>query len=358
MITGARVSSAFETPEGADYLTLPSIGKSASGSYEARHLPVGFEELIALRSRTIHAALDVFDPDLLIVDKVPRGTRGELDAALRMLRRRGKARVVLGLRDVLDEPAAASRDWVRDQGDTAVDDYYDEVWVYGDPAVFPFSGPCGLPVAVEPKARFTGYLAPPPSEASGGQGPWLDLAPYALCQVGGGEDGAQLAEAFALAPRPPGCGGVVLAGPRLGAEDRSRLHALADRDAGLAVIDFSNNPQPIVAGAQSVVSMGGYNSVCELMALGRRSLIVPRIHPRCEQLIRAERLQELGMVDCLHPDSLTPEAIGGWLRASQAAPQRALPRVDLEGLRRIPRFAARLLKNVIEPREKPCASAT
>jgi len=89
--------------------------------------------------------------------------------------------------------------------------------------------------------------------------------------------------------------------------------------------------------------MGGYNSVCELMALGARSLIVPRVHPRREQLIRAERFQELGLVDCLHPDSLTPEKLGGWLRSTPPGPRRSRRQIDLGGLGRIPHYATQLL---------------
>ena len=47
-------------------------------------------------------------PTSCIVDKEPIGLRGELIPALDILRRRG-ARIVLGLRDVLDEPAQAAR---------------------------------------------------------------------------------------------------------------------------------------------------------------------------------------------------------------------------------------------------------
>ena len=51
--------------------------------------------------------------------------------------------------------------------------------------------------------------------------------------------------------------------------------------------------------------MGGYNTSCEILACGRRALIVPRIIPRREQLIRAQRLSELGAVDVLHPQALS-----------------------------------------------------
>ena len=66
---------------------------------------------------------------MLIVDNVPRGAVRELDPTLEYLHARGHARFVLGLRDVLDDPAAVHRDWHRAENEDAIRDYYDAVWV-------------------------------------------------------------------------------------------------------------------------------------------------------------------------------------------------------------------------------------
>lgn len=54
--------------------------------------------------------------------------------------------------------------------------------------------------------------------------------------------------------------------------------------------------------------MGGYNTVSELLSLRRPALIVPRVVPRQEQLIRAQALSRRGLVRMLHPGELTPLA--------------------------------------------------
>src|SRR5262249_57656689 len=96
--------------------------------------------------------------DVLIVDKVPRGALRELDAALDCLRARGRTRCVLGLREVLDEPAAVDGEW-RDTGsEEAVRTHYDAVWVYGDPAVYDPVREYGFSLAVAAKVHYTGYL--------------------------------------------------------------------------------------------------------------------------------------------------------------------------------------------------------
>src|SRR5262249_37899123 len=136
LIAGAREVSSFDLPPGVDCLSLPALCKDGAGQYRARHLDLPLDDLIALRGRPIAAAREAFAPDVFIVDKVPRGAVNELDPALRSVRTNGRVRCVLGLRDVLDEPAAVRREWREAGGDDTVAACYDAVWVYGDPAVY------------------------------------------------------------------------------------------------------------------------------------------------------------------------------------------------------------------------------
>src|SRR5437667_405055 len=115
MIAGAREASLLTTTAGVDCVALPSLWKDRGGQYHPRHLAVSLAELLALRARTAGAALEAFAPDVLIVDTVPRGALRELDPVLDSLRARGRTRLVLGLRDVLDEPATLQGEWARAQ---------------------------------------------------------------------------------------------------------------------------------------------------------------------------------------------------------------------------------------------------
>jgi predicted glycosyltransferase len=61
-------------------------------------------------------------------------------------------------------------------------------------------------------------------------------------------------------------------------------------------------------------------------------VIVPRVTPRSDPLVRAERMSALGLLDLGHPEELRPESLGDWLlRATDArrlrpeAPQRYTP---------------------------------
>jgi predicted glycosyltransferase len=65
--------------------------------------------------------------------------------------------------------------------------------------------------------------------------------------------------------------------------------------------------------------MGG-SAVVEIVSLGKRPIIVPRVKPWQEQLIRAERLTELGLATWLNPDELTPSSLAQAVKTELAEP--------------------------------------
>ena len=90
-------------------------------------------------------------------------------------------------------------------------------------------------------------------------------------------------------------------------------------------------------------SMGGYNTICSVLSFDKQALIVPRVHPRQEQLIRAQRLAEVGLIDLLHPQQLTASAISHWLQSYDSRPTPARGQIDLNGLDRVSDFFGDLL---------------
>jgi predicted glycosyltransferase len=355
LITGAREVCAFEFPHGVDCITLPSLLKADNGEYRARRWEMTLNELVGLRSKAVAAALKTFAPDLLIVDKVPRGAVGELEESLRLLRADGLTRCVLGIRDVLDDPATVRREWAEADNEEAIGSYYDAVWVYGDRRVYDPVKEYQFSAQVASRVTFTGYLAKPePADLAQLEDhelfPFSEVAPsrLVLCLVGGGQDGSPLAEAFSEVDFPPDMTGVVMTGPFMPSEVRLRLCRRAKENPRLKVLPFVTDSDLLLRQADRVVAMGGYNTVCEVLSCRKPALIVPRVQPRREQLIRAERLQELGLLELLHPDDLSPRALTDWLVGNPLFPglqQSPLhDRIDLNGLANLPR----LLEEVLE----------
>ncbi len=339
MIAEAREASAFTLPPGADLLVLPALRKDGNEECKPRYLELPVKEVSELRRNTILAALIAFKPDVMIVDHLPRGALQELDPSLEYLRNQGKTYCILGLRDVLDEPAITERKWRHAHNEEAIRSYYDAVWVYGDPRVYDLINQYRFSPDIRKKMQYLGYLDQrirlkfTRDEADHFLSV-LDLPPgrLALCLVGGGQDGERLAETFARADLPADMNGVILSGPFMPSETRERIRHLARQKARRRLLDFVPEPTRLLQHADRVVGMGGYNTTCEVLSFEKPALIIPRVKPGREQWIRAERLHELGLIDILHPNWVNLDSLSRWLSLDIPPPSRIRERIDLEGL--------------------------
>ena len=354
LIAGVREAGAFVMPRGGDCLTLPAYRKERNGEYSPRSLPMETTALAGLRSQVIGAALNSFVPDLFIVDNVPRGALQELTPVLERLREQAKTRCVLGLRDILDAPERVLKQWQLLDNDAAIRDYYDAIWIYGDRSVYDAIEEYAFSPDLAAKSTFTGYLDPSARLIPGDIGDGFfaqlpkDLAEkgFTLCMVGGGQDGLAVTQAFARADLPDEEYGVIVTGPFLPEAQKHRLLSSVRGNPRIRVLEFVPEPMPFMRQAKRVIAMGGYNTVQEILFLGKRALLVPRDRPRLEQTIRAERLSARGMLNFINVQQCNPQTLSAWLHHEGPAPMPAQNQpLDRNGLTRLPTLAATLIAN-------------
>ena len=356
VITGLAPGQDYRLPDGFDWLVLPGVKKSG-GTYLPQRLRITREDLSLIRGALLSGVLSTFAPDLLIIDRHAYGVHQELREPLTHLRRaHPAARVVLGLREVLDTPATVQREW-DELGDTdTLRRLIDEVWVYGDAAVHDLSATGEAPTALEERMRYTGYLAHgrdiaeprDGSEASTAlAGNALDPEPFILTTAGGGSDGITLLRAAAKARVPDGYRHVVVTGPQL---DAALFHQVAQAAGPRTVVRRSwPGMSRHIQQAAAVISMAGYNTVSEILASETPALLVPRETPRLEQFIRATALKEAGAVDLLRVMDLSAAALENrlteLLRDQDTArnPLMGRRRLRLDGLATVPVLAAELI---------------
>src|SRR3954454_8861601 len=251
LISGPREAALFRLPEGTDTLALPAPSTDFNGDRRGPAIGLGVAGTVRMRARALRNALAAYEPDVLIVDRLPLGVYDELTESLGLLRDMG-TRLVLGLRDVLNDPAYVRAEWDRAGALGVLRRSYDAIWVYGDPRVFDPAVEYDLPADLRRMVRYTGYLdrhttGRPTGEDLARRRRQLELPQgrIALCILGGGEDGDRLAAAFARAELPADTTGVVVAGPFMAGEERDALHALADdRDdlPGLRLVPHRGAP--------------------------------------------------------------------------------------------------------------------
>jgi len=364
ILTGSPIIGSFNFRARVDFVRIPGVIKLRSGDYTPLSLLIDIEETLELRASIIQHTADIFDPDIFIVDKEPLGLRGEVHDTLVMLKERG-TKLVLGLRDIMDEPAALAPEWERKKVVPALRDLYDQIWVYGLPQICdPLEG-IELPKSVRRKMIYTGYLhrTLPQGPASGTPVTKID-EPYLLVTTGGGGDGEDVIDwvlrAYENDPHQPYPALLVL-GPFMHSDRQSEFLQRAAKLDNVEAITFDAQIEHLMAKAIGVVAMGGYNTFCEILSFDKRALIIPRTRPRMEQYLRATRAKEFGLVSMLEDDGERDwKAMATALRQlpQQALPSQVVVPGLLDGLGNINRLVDQTVEHspVRAPRSRPSPS--
>ncbi len=326
ILSGSPIIGSFDFRARVDFVRIPGVIKLRNGEYTTLNLHIDIEHTLAMRTSIIRHTAGIFGPDIFIVDKEPLGLRGEIKDTLEMLKQRG-TRIVLGLRDVLDEPSLLRPEWRRKNVLPALRHVYDDIWIYGLPQICDPIADIGLPADVRKKVAFTGYLPRTVPASAPTSGVFETIKePYVLVTSGGGGDGEALTDWVLSAyecSSPPPWNALLVFGPFMQPELQAQFQERVNKLPRVTAVVFDAYLESLMARAAGVVAMGGYNTFCEILSFDKRAIIVPRRVPRMEQYIRASRFRDLGLVAILDDTGRRdPAAMATALRR---LPQQRLP---------------------------------
>jgi predicted glycosyltransferase len=347
IVTGSPMIHAFRIPVRTDYIKLPCLTRTEADRYDPSYLNSQQAEVSDIRRGVLDRAIAGFAPDLIIIDKRAAGIGGELLDPLRALRRqRIPAKVVLGIRDILDAPQPTRLSLKRARDMDTIARYYDEVWIYGERSIFDAIAEYGFPPEVARKTHYCGYLKRPTRPRVSHVG-----APRILVTTGGGADGTELIETYLeglmALPRSIALSTTVVFGPQMPRTAREVLLQRFGRLTDVSFVDFEPDLSSRYAAADLVISMAGYNTVCELLSWALPAVLVPRHEPVGEQLLRARLLAARGLFHLIEPGGLRPDRLLATVLSALQAPPAPTP-LDLDGLPRI-RQRVRALLTEHEP---------
>ena len=318
ILSGSPIIGSFDFRARVDFIRIPGVIKLRSGKYTPLNLHIDISETLAMRASIIQHTAEIFGPDIFIVDKEPLGLHGEVHDTLVRLKERG-TQLVLGLRDVLDDPSLLLPEWRRKNVLPALNDLYDDIWIYGLQEIWDPLADIEMPQAVRDKVSFTGYLP-----RSIPQVPALlpmtepMQVPYLLVTPGGGGDGDGMIDWVLRAYEcgsPPPLDALLVFGPFMQPEIQAQFQLRVNALPRVRAIIFDTHLEPLMASAAGVVAMGGYNTYCEILSFDKPALIIPREVPRMEQLLRARRADELGLATMLRDNGeRNPEVMAAALR--------------------------------------------
>jgi len=342
-VTDSPLSPFFELPPNSGFIRLPTIIKVDAGVWKVhRRLLNTLDNISATRSLIVKVAALGFRPDVFLVDHMPHGARGELLESLQGLRREcPQTRIILGLRDILGAPDVIVRQWRSESAYRTIAEYYDLVLIYGCQDVYDLASEYEFPEDLQRKVRYCGYVCPSvmesPKAAAKLSSQFLMEKPFTvLVMGGGGSDAHFFMDAMLDAIRYLGSNvpfnTLMLTGPFMPDKDRKALLRKAER-LPVTVKHKKKDIVKYLLRVDLVVSMAGYNTMCEILKFAKKAVVIPRAGPSAEQGMRSRIWHDRGLIFSIPPRDITPqmlaETVVGRLYEQNVVNTRQLP--DLNG---------------------------
>lgn len=317
LLTGSLQSSGFELPPGTDFVKLPSVKKTGADRYESRFSDISFDQSLNMRKAIILDVVKEYAPDFFVVDHSPLGMNKEIVPAMEWLADKNPGCIkILGLRDILDDPQMVRESWNKNGVYEALEIFYDLILIYGTSDIFNPVQNYELNNKVKEKTGFIGYIAEPVNQRNGDmQKSYFseNKNKLVVITIGGGEwmgeiiigNFLKLLEAHQNDIK---FDSVILTGPFIPDKLWSSFQK-ASEGLQTKIIKFVPQIRPYIEASDLVVATGGYNTITDILAYGGRALVIPRIKYRNEQLIRARCLSDLGLINYMHPDKITPDSL-------------------------------------------------
>lgn len=318
ILTGSPIAGRFQFPEQVDFVRIPGMIKKTNDEYQSLSIRIDQEKALEIRTNIILATAKTFKPDLFIVDKEPLGLKREVLPTLEWLKtQKPDSKTVLGLRDILDDSEAIKKDWNEKNIYSHLEKLYDEIWVYGNREIYDPVIKYNIPESLRPKVKFTGYIkrkkvAQSKRASIRKRYRILDDDVFILVTTGGGGDGFEVLDHYLAMhdfyPTSLPLKSIIITGPFMAKKTREKIRKKAQK-IGVKTLPFHPKLEELMVAADLVISMGGYNTICEILSQNTPALIIPRENPRKEQLIRAESMKNNGLLDFIPWKDVTPQLL-------------------------------------------------
>jgi predicted glycosyltransferase len=330
ILTGSPIVGRFDFPPQIDFVRVPGMIKVTNEEYLPHSIKINTRHALKIRQTIITSTAKAFQPRLFIVDKAPLGLKREIIPTLQWINRcHPNTQTILGLRDIMDDADSTKRDWEEKGVYDVLEKYYSEIWVYGNQDFYDPIQEYSIPDRISRKIVFTGYIprkVPKPSEVRDARREQRLASEDKLVVVtaGGGGDGYDHLDTYLRMleewGEPPPFRTVMVTGPFMPKKKRVEIFSRS-RSLQVRAYRFYRRMEKLIGAASVVVSMGGYNTVCEILSQGKPSLIIPREQPRREQLIRAQIMGARKLADFIPWQQVNPSLLRQKLLAMLQNPQ-------------------------------------
>lgn len=314
-ITGGPTIIGFELPSPVEVIRLPALWLE-EGNFTVGDSPFSVEEVKEARKNILIAECDRIKPDCLITEFFPFG-RHKLFFELIPLVEHIKAtspqtKIVSSLRDFIGKESDSEEE------ETICDlmnRYFDLLLLHADAKFQTFSKSFARYRDIKAEIIHTGFVTQLPKCDYKDSSKLWDEANSdkvkILASVGGGRIGYELLETLVessaiLSQKLPHVM-KIFTGPFMPVEKVEKLRQIVGDRHNIQIETYTSKLLDYMKTTDISVSLSGYNTTMNILSTGVRAIVVPLGHDRQdkEQLLRTQKLEQLGIVNCIHPQDLS-----------------------------------------------------
>ncbi len=327
-VNGGETISGLEMPPEVKVINLPALKSDA----EFQQLQVGdnklsLEEIKATRKQQLLEIYKRVQPEILIIELFPFGRRKFDFELIPLLEKASSAqtKIVCSLRDILVSKRQQSQ--FDDEACTLMNQYFDLLLIHSDPNFQRLEETFLRLPEIKCDVQYTGFVTQ--AGASHLSNPHNEK-PQILVSLGGGRVGHELIEcaitASVLLEFPHRLH--IVTGPHCPKEIFLNLQQSISGKPAITMERFTPDFPALLQQADLSISMAGYNTCMDIVSAGIRAIVYPFTgNNNHEQTIRAKKLEDLGRVTMVSPDSLTPQHLAKMIEQSL---QSSVPTISLD----------------------------
>ncbi|MBE7472496.1 MAG: hypothetical protein DPW09_19610 [Anaerolineae bacterium] len=356
-LNGGEMIPGFEFPDSVEVVNLPPL-KSDAAFKEIQGVDgQSLAEIQQARVRRLLAEFERFQPDVVIIELFPFGRKKfafELIPLLARIRLKGSAvKVVCSLRDILISRPDQAR--YEAQVCALMNRYFDALFIHADPSFQRLEETFARVHELNVDIKYTGYVVQGTPDLAASVEDLTDFAkpvkndePLILVSIGGGRVGYELlvnaieASDLIYAALPHRM--LIFGGPYLPAEQFLQLQALAADKPHIILRQYTTHFLDFLRQADLSISMAGYNTCMDILSTGVRAMVWPFTGgDNNEQTLRADKLEQLGLVSVIRPDELQPLRLAEKI-VQQLRTEPTPATLDMSGVKKTAAFLTNLLQ--------------
>ncbi len=357
LIDGGQIVEGFEIPSDVEVIHLPAL-RAEYKQIKVVDSSLKLEEVKQIRKNKLLKVFDEFQPDCIVTEGYPfskkKSLAFELVPLLERVQSTGRrTKVVCSLRDIIMVKKYRDRAGEEERRCELVNNYYDMLLIHSDPKIHRLEENFSRAKDLTCKVDYTGYVVQsPPKNLEFTPEEIASLnrqEPMILVSVGGGRLGHELLDCVvdtaSILQKYLPHHIQVFTGPFMPEEKFAQLQKLAANKTNITLRKYTPHLLAYMEKAALSISLGGYNTTMNVLRTRVNSMIYPSNKDR-EQMIRAEKLEKLGIVKVIRPEDLQSDRFAQKIMTSLPKKQvgNTFETLELQGAQK----TAQLLKDLLQ----------